>query len=133
MRLFLLLLGTASLYGCSVFSTLDVNRKLIETKQQIVHCQFESALDTLQQYTVIGNSDEKTFAFEYMGVIYQDSKEYKEFDHTVDRFMFSKAGKERQREHVIEQWHKTLQEIRHQRVYETGVTECIKEAKPGLI
>lgn len=128
MKLLMPIFFIALLTGCSLFPTYGFNPKLLASEQQIVDCEFETALATLQQFTVIGSDKEKGFALELMGVIYQEKMELAEFNHTVERFLFSQVGRGKNREMVILQWNEKSRQIQQKRVYQIGVAECEIEA-----
>ncbi|MEZ8142738.1 hypothetical protein A1OO_17615 [Enterovibrio norvegicus FF-33] len=112
------------LSGCSYVPTYGVHGKLLSTEQQIVDCQYETALDTLQRFTVVGSSKEKARAFEFMGVVYQEKMDLEAFNHTVDRYLFNSVGRGEDRAVVIQNWNETRRYIREKRVYVLGQAEC---------
>ncbi|MGF1705246.1 hypothetical protein [Enterovibrio baiacu] len=112
------------LSGCSYVSTYGVHAKLLGAEQQIIECQYEAALDTLQRFTVVGSSKEKQRAFEYMGVIYQEKMDLEAFNHTVDRYLFSDMGRGKDRAMVITEWNETRRILKEQRVMAIGQAEC---------
>ncbi|KKD57962.1 hypothetical protein RN22_23655 [Grimontia sp. AD028] len=123
-KLLLSLMTMGMVSGCSYVSTYGVHGKLLGTEQQIVKCEYEAALDTLQQFTVIGSNKEKSQAFEFMGVVYQEKMDLEAFNHTVDRYLFSDMGRGESREQVIMEWNEARREIREKRLYELGRAEC---------
>lgn len=132
MKSFMPVFFIALLNGCSFYSMFGMNNQLFDTEQQVVQCEYELALDTLQKYTVVGSESEKAFSLELMGVIYQEKGEVDEFEHTVDRFLFSKMGRGADRAVVIEKWTEKARKIRNKRVYEIDVLECETRVKPVL-
>ncbi|MCC4797184.1 hypothetical protein BCT30_07035 [Enterovibrio norvegicus] len=112
------------LSGCSYVSTYGVHAKLLGAEHQIIECQYEAALDTLQRFTVVGSNKEKQHAFEYMGVIYQEKMDLEAFNHTVDRFLFSDMGRGKDRAMVITEWNEKRRVLREQRVMAIGQAEC---------
>lgn len=128
MKLLMPIFFIALVTGCSLFPTYGFSQKLLASEQQIVDCEFETALATLQQFTVIGSDKEKGFALELMGVIYQEKMELAEFNHTVERFLFSTVGRGKNREMVILQWNEKSRQIQQKRVYQIGIAECEIEA-----
>lgn len=128
MKSFMLAFCIVLLNGCSVFSTYGLHPSLLDSEQYVVDCNYEMALDTLQKFTVIGSNKEKTFSFELMGIIYQEKKKASEFNHTVERFLFSKMGRGVDRAWVIETWNGKRQKIREKRRDKMGVLECKSNA-----
>lgn len=94
------------------------------SKQHIIQCQYEKALDRLHQLTVTGNPIQKQAAFEFMGVIYSEKSDLSAFNHTLERFLFSRAGRNQNRQAVIRQWHKSQKSIRKMRLNQHGKAEC---------
>lgn len=125
MRQALILAITVMIGGCSYVSTYGVHGKLLSAEQQVVECEYEAALDTLQRFTVIGSSKEKAKAFELMGVVYQEKMDLEAYNHTVDRFLFSETGRGEYREVVIENWNESRRNIREKRLYALGRAECV--------
>lgn len=113
--------------GCSYVSSYGIHGKLMGTEQQIVECEYEAALDTLQRFTVIGSSREKARAFELMGVVYQEKMDLEAFNHTVDRFLFTDQGRAEHRNLVIENWNNVRRDIREKRLYALGRAECVTD------
>ncbi len=122
--------GFGLLFGCSGPSGYDLPPPLRGIQEQILHCEYENALAILQQFTVIGNEAEKSFSFEQMGIIYQDAGDNQEFDHTLERFMFSKTGRTLHSQNVLEKWNASWRNLREKRAYFTGNASCKKEKMP---
>ncbi|MDD1793051.1 hypothetical protein L4D06_02825 [Enterovibrio makurazakiensis] len=112
------------LTACSYIPTYGVHGKLVSVEQQVIDCEYEAALDTLQRFTVVGSAKEKMWAFEYMGVVYQEKMDLEAFNHTVDRFLFNEVGRGVDRAAIIHQWNETRRTIREKRVYQLGRAEC---------
>ncbi|CZF85691.1 hypothetical protein [Grimontia marina] len=123
-KLLLGLMAVSLVSGCSYVSNYGVHGKLLGAEQQIVQCEYEAALDTLQQFTVVGSNKEKSQAFKYMGVVYQEKMDLEAFNHTVDRFLFSEMGRGGIRAQIIEEWNEARRTIREKRLYELGRAEC---------
>ncbi|KXF80956.1 hypothetical protein [Enterovibrio coralii] len=120
------------LNGCTFATSYGVHGALFEAESKIVNCELESALDTLQRFTVVGSNKEKGIAFEYMGVVYQEQMDLQAFNHTVDRFLFSEMGRGKNRQETIRQWNEKRREIRELRVYELGRAECATDFVTAL-
>lgn len=123
-RLLLGLMVSGLMTGCSYVSIYGVHGKLLATEQQIIECEYETALDTLQRFTVIGSNKEKALAFEWMGVVYQEKMDLEAFNHTVERFLFSEMGRAANRADVMHRWNDSRRVIREKRIYERGRAEC---------
>ncbi|WP_028025393.1 hypothetical protein [Enterovibrio calviensis] len=112
------------LSGCSYVPTYGVHGKLLMTEEQVIDCEYEAALDTLQRFTVVGSAKEKAWAFEFMGVVYQEKMDLEAFNHTLDRFLFNEVGRGADPAATIHQWNETRRSIREKRVYKLGRAEC---------
>ncbi|WP_188009135.1 hypothetical protein [Grimontia hollisae] len=126
-RLLLGVMVSGLMTGCSYVSTYGVHGKLLATEQQLIECEYETALDMLQRFTVIGSNKEKSLAFELMGVVYQEKMDLEAFNHTVDRFLFSEMGRAANRADVIYKWNDSRRTIREKRIYELGRAECVTD------
>ncbi len=92
--------------------------------EQIIDCQYEAALDTLHQLTITVKHEQKSHAFKYLGVVYREKGDLVNFNHTVDRFLFSRAGRVFQKHEVISDWVMAEREIKEARRQFIGKSEC---------
>lgn len=125
------------LTGCAIpkvddlMGSYGINSDLSQARYQALHCRFEPALDTLQQYTVIGSNREKAYSFELMGIIYAERNEYDMFDHTVERYLFSEMGKHKDKGQVVLSWQSALDQLRLERAQEMGQDKCLQTNYDG--
>ncbi len=110
------------LFSCSTIKPLPP--AMSGAVEQIRDCQYEAALDTLQQLSITANHDKKSFAFKYLGVIYREKGDLKNYNHTLERFLFSRAGRAFQKHEVISDWVIAEDEIKEARRYLFGKSEC---------
>ncbi|RXJ74091.1 hypothetical protein CS022_05505 [Veronia nyctiphanis] len=85
-------------------SDVAISKELDLAHDKVINCHYFEALDTFQQYTVIGSRPERIFAYRWLGVLYLEMMNFDEFNHTVDRFLFSRAGRGQDREKVVLNW-----------------------------
>ncbi|WP_131825634.1 hypothetical protein [Salinivibrio sharmensis] len=123
------------LVGCSLpktsdlwrnYSTIGLNEALRGAQQDLVHCRYDKTLDTAQRYTVIGTAREKTRAFELMGIVYSEQENNAEFEHTLQRFLFSEPGRPMTASQVQMQWRQAQIDIEHQREAVLSQTHCLQ-------
>lgn len=124
MKIKLCFISAILLVGCSYIKPYGLNEPLEIAKSKIINCDYEPALDILQQYTVIGSNLEKSKAFEYMSIIYLEKDQQEQFNHTIDRFLFSKIGRSQVPQQVLDKWHKTSLNIKDERFYQLGYMDC---------
>ncbi|SIN87924.1 hypothetical protein [Salinivibrio sp. ES.052] len=123
------------LVGCSLpkmsdlwrnYSTIGLNEALRGAQQDLIHCRYDKTLDTAQRYTVIGTEREKVRAFELMGIAYSEQENVAEFDHTLQRFLFSTPGRSMTASQVQMQWQQAQLDIEHQREAALSQTHCLQ-------
>lgn len=123
------------LVGCSLpnmsdlwrnYSTIGLNEALRGAEQDLIHCRYDNTLDTAQRYTVIGTAREKARAFELMGIAYSEQENAAEFDHTLQRFLFSEPGRVMTAPQVQIQWQQAQLDIEHQRETALSQTHCLQ-------
>lgn len=125
--------------GCAVpqfsdlwrnYSTIGLNEELRGAQQALVHCRYDNTLDIAQRYTVVGTDREKARAFELMGVSYDEQENTHEFNHTLQRFLFSESGKAMSESQVLMQWRQARLQIEHERELALGQTHCLQSTAP---
>lgn len=123
------------LVGCSLpnmsdlwrnYSTIGLNEALRGAQHDLIHCRYDKTLDTAQRYTVIGTDREKVRAFELMGIAYSEQENAAEFDHTLQRFLFSAPGRAMTASQVQMRWQQAQLDIEHQREAALSQTHCLQ-------